>query len=137
MTTENTSFTMKLQVVPLPVTDIDRTKAFYAEKVGFNLDHDVQPNEHMRVVQLTPHGSDCSIVFGKGMAEIDQMTPGTIKGLHLVIDDMAVVRDALIARGVDMGEIIEFPGGMQYAGFSDPDGNLWVLQEIPAEFKKE
>jgi predicted enzyme related to lactoylglutathione lyase len=122
---------MKLELVPVPVADVDRAKAFYAEKVGFHLDHDVQPNEGMRVVQLTPPGSACSIVIGTGMGEITDMTPGSVKGLHLVVKDIRAVRDALIKRGVDVGEIIEYPRGIKFAHFHDPDGNGWELQEIP------
>ena len=122
---------MKLEVVMLPVSDIDRTKAFYVDQMGFNLDHDTKPSENVRVVQLTPHGSGCSIVIGKGMGEISTMTPGSIKGLHLVVKDIVKVRDLLIERGVEVGEIVDM-GGIKFAGFSDPDGNSWTLQEIPS-----
>jgi predicted enzyme related to lactoylglutathione lyase len=122
---------MKLELVPIPVSDIDRAKAFYVERAGFHLDHDVQPSEGVRVVQLTPPGSGCSIVIGKGMGEISDVPPGSVKGLHLVVRDIRQVRDLLIGRGVVMGEIIEFPGGIKYSGFSDPDGNSWTLQEMP------
>ncbi len=121
---------MKLEVVPLPVSDVDRARDFYVEKVGFNLDHDVQPSDTVRVVQLTPPGSGCSIVIGRGLGEISDMTPGIVKGLHLVVKDIARTRDLLVSRGVDMGEIVDM-GGIKYAGFSDPDGNSWLLQEIP------
>ncbi len=123
---------MKLELVPVPVSDVDRAKAFYVEQVGFNLDHDVQPSDTMRVVQLTPPGSACSIVIGTGMGEISEAKPGTVKGLHLVVADLLATRELLAGRGVGMGEIIEYPGGIKYAGFSDPDGNSWLLQEIPA-----
>lgn len=86
------TFTMKLQVVPMSVTDIDRAKAFYVEQVGFHLDHDVKPSDTVRVVQLTPPGSDCSIVMGTGMGEISEMKPGSIKGLHLVVVDINAAR---------------------------------------------
>lgn len=122
---------MKLELVPVPVSDVDRAKAFYVEKVGFHLDHDVQTSDTMRVVQLTPPGSACSILLGTGMGEISDMKPGSVKGLHLVVDDVTVARDALVKRGVVMGEVIAFPEGIKYAGFSDPDGNAWTLQEIP------
>jgi predicted enzyme related to lactoylglutathione lyase len=122
---------MKLELIPIPVSDLERAKAFYIDKIGFNLDHDVQPGETMRIIQLTPQGSTCSILIGTGMGEISEMQPGTIKGLHLVVKDIRKVRDALIERGVEMGELIEYPDGIKYAGFSDPDGNSWVLQEIP------
>ncbi|MBI1255917.1 MAG: glyoxalase [Chloroflexi bacterium] len=128
---------MKLELVPIPVTDVDRAKAFYVNKVGFHLDHDVEPGNGMRVVQLTPPGSACSIVIGTGMGEITSMTPGTIKAIHLVVKDVAQAREALISRGVDVGDVSEAGGGIKYAGFSDPDGNSWLFQEMPwrsAEF---
>jgi catechol 2,3-dioxygenase-like lactoylglutathione lyase family enzyme len=121
---------MRLELVPVPVSDIDRAKTFYVDKVGFHLDHDVVAGE-MHVVQLTPPGSGCSIVFGTGMGEISAMKPGIVKGLHLVVADVRTTRDILIGRGVEMGDVIEFPGGIKYAGFSDPDGNSWTLQEVP------
>ena len=124
-------FEMKLEVVPIPVSDVDRAKAFYVEQVGFHLDHDVQPENGMRVVQLTPPGSGCSIVIGTGMGEMSDMKPGSIKGLHLVVADVHKARETLMGRGVEMGEIIEYPGGIKYSGFSDPDGNVWTFQEIP------
>lgn len=126
------TFTMKLQVVPMPVTDIELAKAFYVDQVGFHLDHDVTPGNGMRVVQLTPPGSDCSIVMGTGMGEMSEMKPGYLKGLHLVVVDIHEARAAMVGRGVEMGEVIEYPGGIKYSGFSDPDGNSWTLQEVPA-----
>jgi predicted enzyme related to lactoylglutathione lyase len=125
---------MRLELVPVPVSDVDRAKAFY-EQAGFALLVDVQPVEGMRVVQFTPPGSACSIVFGTGMQEISDMQPGSIKGLHLVVADMHEARAALVARGVDVGEITDM-GGVQYAGFTDPDGNLWLLQEFPAAMRQ-
>jgi catechol 2,3-dioxygenase-like lactoylglutathione lyase family enzyme len=127
----NELFEMRLEVVPLPVTDIDRAKTFYVEKIGFNLDHDTYPSEGVRVVQLTPPGSGCSVVMGTGLGEISEMVPGSIKGLHLVVQDVVALRDALIKRGVEVGDIIEYPRGIKFAHFSDPDGNAWALQEIP------
>ena len=124
---------MKLELVPVPVSDVDRSKAFYVEKVGFNLDLDVQPGNGMRVVQLTPPGSSCSIVIGTGLGEISEMQPGTVKALHLVVADIIKVREALAGRGVKVGEIDELPGGIKYVHFSDPDGNTWLLQEIPPD----
>lgn len=119
---------MKLELVPLPVTDVDRAKAFYVEKVGFNLDHDVQPNETMRVVQLTPPGSACSIVIGTGIIA----TPaGSVKGLHLVVKDILKTCEKLKVQGVEISEIEEYPQGLKMAYFNDPDGNSWVLQELP------
>ena len=120
---------MKLEVVILPVSDIDRAKAFYADKVGFHVDHDTEPSDGVRVVQLTPPGSGCSIVIGAGMGEISEMIPGSIKGLHLVVKDIGEARDMLLKQGVEVGEIIDM-GGILFAGFQDPDGNSWTLQEI-------
>lgn len=127
----NELFEMRLEVVPLPVADIDRAKAFYIEKIGFNLDHDTYPSEGVHVVQLTPPGSGCSVVMGTGLGDISEMAPGSIKGLHLVVQDVAALRDALIKRGVDVSDVIEYPRGIKMAHFSDPDGNAWALQEIP------
>ncbi len=120
---------MKLELVPVPVSDVDRAKTFYAEKVGFHVDHDVQPGNGMRIVQLTPPGSACSIVIGTGMGEISSMQPGTVKAVHLVVDDINQACEALVSRGVQVGGIDDM-GGVKYAGFSDPDGNSWLLQEI-------
>ncbi len=125
---------MKLEVVILPVSDIDRAKAFYVDQIGFHLDHDVEPGNGMRVIQLTPPGSGCSVVIGRGVSE--EMTPGSIKGLHLVVNDVVAVRQALADRGVATGDLIEYPG-IRYSGFSDPDGNSWVLQEIAPNAKLE
>lgn len=128
---------MKLELVPIPVADVDRAKAFYAEKVGFNVDVDVQPGNGMRVVQLTPPGSACSIVIGTGMPEIAQMQPGSVKAIHLVVKDVRAARELLASRGVEVGAIEEHDQGIKYAAFSDPDGNSWVFQEMPwrsAEF---
>ena len=125
---------MKLELVPLPVTDVDRAKVFY-QKVGFILEVDTLPSEGMRVVQFTPPGSACSIVFGTGMGEITDMAPGSVKGLHLVVDNLDSARSALINRGIPVGEISEI-SGVKYAGFSDPDGNMWLLQEFPPEMRQ-
>jgi catechol 2,3-dioxygenase-like lactoylglutathione lyase family enzyme len=121
---------MKLELVPVPVADVDRAKAFY-EKAGFDLNVDVEPIEGMRVVQFTPPGSACSIVFGTGMREISEMTPGSVKGLHLVVDDIGEAREALADRGVDVGEVQDMQG-VKYVAFRDPDDNLWLLQQFPA-----
>lgn len=128
----NSTPDMRLEVVPVPVSDVDRAKAFYADKVGFHVDHDTQPSEGVRVIQLTPPGSACSIVIGTGMGDISLMQPGTIKALHLVVKDVRGLRDLLVSRGVEMGDVIEYPGGIKYSSFSDPDGNSWLLQEIPS-----
>src|SRR5947209_9545926 len=125
---------MKLELVPIPVADVDRAKTFY-EKAGFKLEVDVQPVEGMRVVQFTPPGSACSIVFGTGMQGISDMQPGSVQGLHLVVADMNAARDALVQRGIEVGEITDM-GGVKYAGFGDPDGNLWLLQEFPPEVRQ-
>ena len=121
---------MKLELVPIPVSDVDRAKIFYADKIGFHVDHDVQPGNGMRIVQLTPPGSACSIVIGTGMGEITDMQPGIIKALHLVVADINQAREALMSQGVQVGGVDDM-GGVKYAGFSDPDGNSWLLQEIP------
>jgi catechol 2,3-dioxygenase-like lactoylglutathione lyase family enzyme len=120
---------MRLELVPIPVTDVDRAKAFYVEKLGFNADHDVSPSPDMRIVQLTPPGSACSIAIGYGLGMME-MAPGTVKGLHLVVKDVAQMREMLIGRGVEAGEVIDM-GGIKYVFLSDPDGNSWALQEIP------
>ena len=125
---------MKLELVPVPVSDVDRAKAFYVEKAGFKLEVDVSPSPTMRVVQLTPPGSACTIVFGTGMGDITAMQPGSVKGLHLVVANIVAARDALVKRGLDVGEVSDM-GGVKYAGFSDPDGNSWLLQEFPAHMR--
>lgn len=118
---------MKLEVVMLPVTDIESSIDFYKNKLGFNLDHDVKAGNGMRVVQLTPVGSDCSIVFGDGMGEL--ASPGSIKNTHLVVEDIEQARDELNKNGVDISEVSDM-GGVKYAFFNDPDGNSWTLQQI-------
>jgi len=120
---------MKLELVPIPVADVDRAKAFYADRLGFVVDVDVRPAEGVRVVQLTPPGSSCSVGFGTGVPAY-QGTPGTVRGLHLVVDGIERARDELIGRGVDVGPVADVGGGVRYAGFSDPDGNGWTLQEM-------
>ena len=125
---------MKLELVPVPVSDVDRAKAFY-EKAGFKLGVDTKPTDTMRVVQFTPPGSACTIVFGTGMGELTEMKPGSVKGLHLVVDDIDTARSAPMKRGVAVGEISDV-SGVKYAGFSDPDGNLWLLQEFPLEVRQ-
>jgi catechol 2,3-dioxygenase-like lactoylglutathione lyase family enzyme len=121
---------LRLELVPVPVADVDRAKAFYVDKLAFNADHDVQPADGVRVVQLTPPGSACSILLSAGLPLVE-MQPGSVRGLHLVVADIAESREALAGRGVEMGEVDDM-GGMKYAGFSDPDGNTWTLQEIAA-----
>lgn len=117
---------MRLELVPLPTTDVDRSKAFYIDRVGFVLDHDIEPGNGMRVVQLTPPGSACSIVIGVGISDPDA---GRVMGLHLVVDDIGVAREQLAGSDVDVSDIQDM-GGVKYAYFSDPDGNSWALQEI-------
>ena len=120
---------MKLELVPVPVVDVDRAKAFYAEKLGFTVDVDVRPADGVRVVQLTPPGSGCSIGLGTGL-DAYAGTPGAIRALHLVVQDIAATRAALASRGVDIGDVVDVGGGVRYAGFTDPDGNGWTLQEM-------
>jgi predicted enzyme related to lactoylglutathione lyase len=120
---------MKLELVPVPVVEIDRAKGFYVNQLGFVEDVDVRPSESVRVVQLTPPGSACSIVLGAGLPMIG-MEPGSIRGLHLVVKDIDAARQALIAKGVDVGDITEQGEGVKYAGFGDPEGNSWTLQEM-------
>jgi predicted enzyme related to lactoylglutathione lyase len=125
---------MRLELVPVPVSDVDRAKEFYI-RAGFKLEVDVRPIDTMRVVQFTPPGSACSIVFGTGMRGISDMQPGSVKGLHLVVADMAEARGALVARGLEVGEVEDMQGVL-YAQFSDPDGNLWLLQQFPADYRR-
>jgi predicted enzyme related to lactoylglutathione lyase len=120
---------MKLELVPVPVTDVDRAKDFYVEKCGFALDVDVVVADGVRIVQVTPPGSACSIGFGTGVPAY-QGTPGSVRALHLVVDGIEAAREELIGRGVDVGEIEDVGGGVRYAGFADPDGNTLTLQEM-------
>ena len=120
---------MKLELVPLPVSDVDRALAFYADLLGFEKDHDVEPSAGVRVVQLTPRGSGCSIGFGTGL-DVYQGQPGSVRGLHLVVEDIEEARAELLRRGVAVGEIRDFGGGVRGADFSDPDGNTFELQEM-------
>lgn len=131
MSDDNTMPDMRLELVPVPVSDVDKAKAFY-EKIGFGNLHDTQVSETMRVVQFTPPGSSCAIVFGTGMPGITDMVPGSVKGLHLVVEDINNVRDELVKRGAEVGEVLDM-GGVKYADFSDPDGNSWLLQQWPTK----
>ncbi|MCB5282382.1 MULTISPECIES: VOC family protein [unclassified Arthrobacter] len=117
---------LRLEVVQVPVSDVDRAKAFYVDQLGFGLDHDVEHIPGMRVVQLTPPGSSCSIVIGTGMTG---MGPGSLEGLQLTVPDMAATRTELLRRGAPVSEVQDL-GGFAFAYFSDPDGNRWVIQEI-------
>jgi predicted enzyme related to lactoylglutathione lyase len=120
---------MKLELIPLPVSDVDRAIAFYADKLGFSKDVDVQPGEGVRVVQLTPEGSGCSVGFGTGL-DAYAGEPGSARGLHLVVEDITEARAELVRRGVQVSDIHEFGGGVKGANFSDPDGNSFELQEM-------
>ena len=120
---------MKLELVPVPVSDVDRAKAFY-EKAGFKLEVDTQMSDTMRVVQFTPPGSACTIVFGTGMPGISDMQPGSVHGLHLVVNDIDEAREALIERGVEVDDVIDM-SQVKFAALRDPDGNTLLLQEFP------
>jgi catechol 2,3-dioxygenase-like lactoylglutathione lyase family enzyme len=119
---------MKIELVAIPVSDVDRAKAFYVDQVGFNADHDYQVNDGLRFVQLTPPGSACSIVMGTG---ITQMPPGSQKGVQMVVANAEAARQELISRGVNASDVDAQPWG-SFVFFSDPDGNAWSLQELPA-----
>jgi predicted enzyme related to lactoylglutathione lyase len=121
---------MKLELVPIPVTDVDRAKAFYTDQLGFVADIDVTPAPGVRVVQLTPPGSACSIGIGTGLGAYEG-APGSVRALHLVVEDIDKARAELVGRGVEVGEVQDVGGGVRYAGFSDPDGNTLTLQEMP------
>ena len=122
---------MKLELVPLPVTDVDRAKAFYVDQVGFGVDVDVRPTDGLRIVQLTPPGSACSFLLSTGVQWVQKMAPGSVHGVHLVVDDIEAARAELVGRGVEVGSIDDVGGGVLYASFSDPDGNLLLLQQMP------
>jgi catechol 2,3-dioxygenase-like lactoylglutathione lyase family enzyme len=119
--------TWKLELIPIPVSDVDRAKHFYIEKLGFHLDHDVTPSSKMRVVQLTPVGSACSICFGTGIVST---LPGSVQGLHLVVSDIHAAHAQLVNAGVDASEIRELGSGIFFVFFKDPDGNGWAVQQI-------
>jgi catechol 2,3-dioxygenase-like lactoylglutathione lyase family enzyme len=118
----------KIELVAIPVTDVDRAKSFYVDQVGFNADHDHQVSESLRFVQLTPPGSACSIVMGTGITE---MPPGSQRGVQVVVADVQAAREALIDHGVKASEIDVQPWG-SFVTFADPDGNTWALQQVPA-----
>ena len=121
---------MKLELVPIPVADVDRAKAFDVEQLGFVVDVDVHPADGVRVVQLTPPGSACSIGMGTGLP-VYEAPPGSIRGLHLVVEDIEKARAELVDRGIDVGAVQDVGGGVLYAGFEDPDGNSLTLQQMP------
>jgi catechol 2,3-dioxygenase-like lactoylglutathione lyase family enzyme len=118
----------KLELVAVPVSDVDRAKAFYTEKVGFNEDHDHKVSAEIRFVQLTPPGSACSIALGTGLLDTE---PGSVQGLQIVVSDVAAARAQLVERGVEVSDVQTFPWG-SFVFFSDPDGNGWALQQLPA-----
>ncbi len=117
----------KLELVAIPVSDVDRAKAFYTEQIGFNADHDHRVDEGMRFVQLTPPGSACSIAIGEGIVDAE---PGSVAGMQLVVSDIDAARAELIDRGVEVGPVQDHPWG-RFVFFSDPDGNRWSVQQIP------
>ena len=125
------SMDMRLEVVPIPVSDVDAAKRFYVEQVGFHLDHDIRPDEGMRVVQMTPPGSACSVVIGEGLPIGE---PGSVKGVQLVVEDLDAVRAALADRGVPVGDVQQLgpegSPGSRFLFFEDPDGNGWAVQEL-------
>lgn len=120
---------MKLELVPLPVADVERSIAFYEGRLGFTKDVDVQPADGIRIVQLTAEGSGCSIGFGTGL-DVYRGEPGSIRGLHLVVEDIEAARAELLGRGVEVSEVHDFGGGVKGAEFADPDGNSFELQEM-------
>jgi len=117
----------KLELVAIPVSDVDRAKAFYAEQAGFVVDHDHRVNDDLRFVQLTPPGSACSIAIGKGLLDAE---PGSAKGMQMVVADVEAARAELVERGVEASEVQDFPWG-SFTFFQDPDGNSWAVQELP------
>lgn len=121
---------MKLELVPISVTDIDRAKSFYVEQMGFIEDVDVRPADGMRVVQVTPAGSACSIGFGSGLPAYVAAAPGSTKALHVVVNDIEQARRELMDRGVPVGAVEDVGGGVKYAGIEDPDGNTLTLQQM-------
>ena len=116
----------KIELIPVPVTDVDRAKEFY-QKVGFNADHDHKVHDGLRFVQLTPPGSACSIAIGQGLTD---MTPGSVNGLQVVVEEIEAARAALVERGVEVSDVQDFPWG-RFVFFSDQDGNAWSVQQIP------
>jgi len=118
----------KLELVAVPVSDVDRAKTFYVDRVGFNADHDQRVNDQLRFVQLTPPGSACSIALGEGIIDA---APGSARGLQLVVSDVQAARAQLAERGVDVSDVQTFPWG-SFVFFSDPDGNRWAVQQLPA-----
>jgi catechol 2,3-dioxygenase-like lactoylglutathione lyase family enzyme len=118
----------KLELVVIPVSDVDRAKAFYVDRAGFNADHDFTVSDEVRFVQLTPPGSACSIAIGKGLSDAE---PGSVQGMQVVVTDIEAARAELVQRGVEATDVQEFPWG-QFVFFNDPDGNRWSVQHVPA-----
>ena len=118
----------KLELVSIPVSDVDRAKAFYTEQAGFNADHDHRVSDEMRFVQLTPPGSACSIALGTGITDA---TPGSVRGMQIVVSDIEAARAELVERGAEVSEVQVFPWG-SFVFFSDPDGNSWAVHQLPA-----
>lgn len=117
----------RIELIAIPVSDVERAKAFYTEQAGFTADHDHQVNESLRFIQLTPPGSACSIAIGTGITDAP---PGSVRGMQMVVSDAVAARAELAARGVEVSEVQEFPWG-SFVFFSDPDGNAWALQQLP------
>ena len=117
----------KLELVAIPVSDVDRAKVFYTDKVGFDADHDHQVSDEIRFVQLTPPGSACSIAIGKGVTDAP---PGSVRGMQMVVSDVEVAHAELAGRGVDVSDVQQFPWG-SFVFFDDPDGNRWAVQQLP------
>jgi catechol 2,3-dioxygenase-like lactoylglutathione lyase family enzyme len=117
----------KLELVAIPVTDVDRAKAFYVDKAGFNADQDHRVSDELRFVQLTPPGSACSIAIGQGLSDAE---PGSVQGMQMVVPDIEAAHAELTGRGVEVGDVQDFPWG-RFVFFSDPDGNRWAVQELP------
>jgi predicted enzyme related to lactoylglutathione lyase len=120
----------RLELISVPVSDVDRAKAFYVDQAGFNADHDHRVSDEMRFVQITPPGSACSIAFGTGTGE--ERAPGSVQGLQLVVDDIEAAQADLAGRGVEVSDVQDFPWG-RFVFFSDPDGNGWAVQQIPPQ----
>ena len=119
----------RIELIAIPVSDVDRAKDFYTNQAGFVLDHDHEVSDEIRFVQLTPPGSACSIAIGRGVSEA---APGSVKGVQMVVEEVTKARAELLGRGIDASEIHEFPWG-RFVFFSDPDGNSWSVQEVPTQ----
>jgi predicted enzyme related to lactoylglutathione lyase len=117
----------KLELVAIPVSDVDRAKSFYVDQIGFNADHDHKVSDGLRFVQLTPPGSACSIAIGEGITDAE---PGSVKGMQMVVSDIEAAQAELTARGIEVGDVQDYPWG-RFVFFSDPDGNSWAVQQIP------